>query len=734
MKYAIRSAAVFAICALGAPASHADLELPRGSLAGCPFIHDDVFDLGPVLETLKVQLESRLDGKNKCLQSMQSIYSNLSGLQNFYASIDPAMKYKITQGVYSSAILSLERRRAVLESTGQSGSLDYATVLGQISALQSSALENEIGMQYSSAFTSTNQEALLRTQLLGYTSGLLNAYTATARTSPQCIDTMGGWNQALAAVFGGFSVATGMGMNPTAHIIGAATNTANQLILLLKDAKVRKAYNDLLRLKNYKTLACTFYSLQRATCEYRRALKVSGDFKSLQRFMINQFGDSSLSPAVARYKEEYDRFLVNQGRIARIGEIFRSIAQMGSSLTLDQTLLGNYFMAKAVDFNRLPPEPAPPPPDGDGTSPAEEKVRTWLIAARAAGVSYREFVGLGEQATLAQQFQQAREDIKTKKATIRSVDALLKKNRAFMDTRRYLSAAFPNAIELVGEMKRYLQEMSANPTIPGADRGTLIGATDLISKLEAFINLDANGTHPEPPAEELQDGITPYDWAVINAGVSIFKEIARGAIAQLTTTQSAFALAEKGQDRLTWAFQVIQNGYLRRDRSVNPPPAGWKFIEYSKRYNILADLMANSKPYTSRGKTFRSDDVLTAYETFKDGFKNEMLRSLELADRADEANEGGPEDGRERLKGVTKAHLCALYVPILERVSDQGFFGGGRAARALADCRENHKTLESNHLVEERDFQIDYDDDCTYINYSREADLQDLIADLLKPL
>lgn len=696
-----------------APRARADIELPRGSLAGCPFIHEDQYDLNPLLETLKTQLEARIQGKNNCLQSMQSIYTNLNSLQFFYKNIDPAMKQRLASGVYANAILDLEQRKSLLEATGKTDTLEFSSVLSEISQLKSLNLENEIDLKYTSAFSTANQEALFRSQMLSYTSSLLNAYTATARTSPQCIDALGGWNQALAALLGGFSVATGVGLNPTSQILGASASAAVQLINLLKDSKVRSSYNDLIRLKNYKTLACTYYAIQRSTCEYRRAYKVSEQVSDLRRYFANQFDSRPASNRSLR--SEYERYFVNLGRIARMGEIFRGIAQIGSALTLNQDLLSKYFTAKAVNFVQL----GDPPDEATAT---EAEISRWLIAARAAGISYSENEPFsGSSLTPQEQLVNAKKDVKAKKATIAAVDKILLQNKSFLDTRRYLSATFPAALAQVNEMQDFVEEAKKSPMIHPTDQATLEAAETLLSKLSAFLSVVPTDSLTVVPKAIMDDSLNNYELVIIKTGADIFQELAKGAIAQLTTTQSAFALSEKGVERLTWAFRVIQNAYLDRDRSENLP-ADRSFVEYSKKYNILAKVIEDYNSFNGTGSTFRSEDYLTAVKSFKTAFRQEMLKSLELA-----AEEGIPE-----LKGVTQAHLCALYAPTLRQISEKGLFGGGRASRILYACEEQHKTLQSNHLVADRDFTIDYDDDCTYINYSREREIQSLIAQLIR--
>ncbi|MBS1959629.1 MAG: hypothetical protein JST80_09180 [Bdellovibrionales bacterium] len=82
-----------------------------------------------------------------------------------------------------------------------------------------------------------------------------------------------------------------------------------------------------------------------------------------------------------------------------------------------------------------------------------------------------------------------------------------------------------------------------------------------------------------------------------------------------------------------------------------------------------------------------------------------------------------------------KAHLCALYAPTLAEVSEGGGFmnGSRKAGGVLADCVKNHKTLKLNGLVTSDEFKINYDDECSYINYQRELQIQNLIAELIKP-
>jgi len=680
--------------------AHADVELPLGNLSGCPFVHGDPYDLSPLLETLKAQLAAQLDNRNSCKQAIQSIVSNLSPLQDFYKTISPATKQRITKSIYANALVGLSERKLALEASGDFASLEYQSVAGQISSITSSELANEIDLESLKTINDQNTEAYYRNQLALYITNTLNAYNSTVRTNPQCIGSLGGWGTALSAVMGGFSVATGLGVNPSAQIIGAAVGAATQLITLLQDSKVRSAYNDLVRLKNQKTLACTYYSIKKASCEYRRAFRLSQDVSKLQQFLRNRFDATRIG--------EYERYFVNRGRIKRFGEVFALIAQMGSPLTLDQTLLNSYLAAKAVDFKNLGN-----PPDATAS---DDVIKGWLLRARAYGVSFSEinYNNGGVIIPIRDQLKTAKDDIAAKKATILSAETLIRANLSFLDLRRSLSSEFPNIRMNANEAKTYLTLMKDSPLVIDTDKGTIDAAISLVGKLQDFLDVAiSNGGVPN----------ATYEDDVVAKGGAIFEELAKGSVAQLTK-QSVLALGGKGIDRLGWAFGVIRNAFLNRDLDQHLPPEE-RFAEYQRNRDALADVIGNYQAFSGAGTTFRNEEFGKIVSSFESGFRKEMLQSLELALSGDDAI---PE-----LKSDTAAHLCAMYYPSLETMSRHGLFGDNRPAKILSECKEKFKKLPTNRLISDEDFTIDYSDDCTYFTYSREIEIQNLLAQLVKP-
>jgi hypothetical protein len=678
----------------------AEVELPIGSIGGCPFIHEDAYDLAPILETLKAQLSTELNNRNKCKQSIQAIVSNLTPLQDFYKTLDPTTRQRITQQAYQDALNALNGRKIQLELAGDTSSTEYLTVISRIGTIEDSNLLNSIDLQTTQALSSQGIRADYRNQLLTYTSNVLNAYNDTARNHPECISSMGGWSTALSTVLGGFSIATGLGINPAAWVIGAAIGTGVQLVTLLQDSKVRASYNDLTRLKNYKTLACTYYSLKKASCEYQRAYLISQDTGKIRAFLRNRFGAGS--------EGEYERFFVNQGRIKFLGDLFALISQMGSPLTLDQTLLSSYLTAKAVDFKNL--GDAPP------ATATDDVIKSWLLRARSFGVSYSEIsiqTGSAIAVPLRDQLKNAIDDITSKLGTIASAEKLIRSNLSFLDLKRKIESDFPKANRYVLEMAKYLNLRRDSGLISNQEKGTIDGAITLLTLLNDFLDVAVENK-----------GIknATYEEDIVNKGGMIFEELAKGSVAQLNR-QSVLTLSSKGTDRLGWAFGVIRNSYLNRDQEQNLPRAD-RFSEFQKNRNILSDVVGNYEVFAGPGTAFRNEEFSKSLSIFENSFKKEMLRSLDFAMTN--------QKGLPELKGQTAAHLCALYYPSLKNLSRSGVFGDNQAAEILKACQDTYKTLKMNLLVADEDFKIDYGNDCTYFQYTREMDIQNLLANLIR--
>lgn len=74
---------------------------------------------------------------------------------------------------------------------------------------------------------------------------------------------------------------------------------------------------------------------------------------------------------------------------------------------------------------------------------------------------------------------------------------------------------------------------------------------------------------------------------------------------------------------------------------------------------------------------------------------------------------------------------------ILSLVASLALGQGPRSASADIELPFIHEDaygntyLQSNRLVATHDFTIDYDDDCTYVTYSRERESENLLAKLI---
>lgn len=670
----------------------ADVELPVGSLSGCPFVHEDAFDLGNLIETLKQQISAEMDNKHGCKQSVQAIQTSLTSLHNFQQTIDPSVRARIAQSVYANALSALEARRLQLEMSGGTGSPEYAMLVSRIDQVRDSERLSDIERLASAKETRNWNEAYYRNQLAQYTTNVLSAYLGAIR-DPRCIGAIGGWGQALSAVMGGFSVAAGLGLNPVAQTIGAVASAATQLITLLQDGDVRSAFNDLVRLKNQQTLACTYYAIKRSSCEYQHAFQLSQNVASLREFLKNRYS--------AGERGEYERFFVNRGRIGKIAKVFEVIGQMGSPLTMDKDgVLLPYLAARTVNFVAIGPEPAPGAPDA--------VIRAWLINAKTNGLGFAEYAINGGTLPLAEQLQNAITEMRVKRSLILTAEEQIRKNLSFLDLSRKLTKDFGNVRTQVAEMLEYLRLMQASPLVAGQDKATIAAGISLLTKLNDFLGVSL-------PAGGLITAA--YEDEIIAKGFLIFDELAHGSIAQITR-QSVLMLPSKGADRLDWAFGVIRNSYLNRDVAQDLPTAT-SFGAFELGNDVLADLIGNYQAFSGPGVTFRPEQYSTAVASFSKAFGDDVIRSLETAMR------GGSE--LPELRGRTAAHLCALYAPALKEM------GGKKASQILQQCQVGYRELEFNRLVSDRMFAIDYTNGCSYVDYTRELQIQNLLADLVKP-
>jgi hypothetical protein len=84
--------------------------------------------------------------------------------------------------------------------------------------------------------------------------------------------------------------------------------------------------------------------------------------------------------------------------------------------------------------------------------------------------------------------------------------------------------------------------------------------------------------------------------------------------------------------------------------------------------------------------------------------------------------------GVSDLEGETARHLCALYFPSLRFLAKSNKV----ANKLFSECSAKYQTLGTNRIVSDADFQIDYNDDCTYFKYHREIEIQNTLSRLLK--
>jgi hypothetical protein len=234
--------------------SQAVVDLP-GTNSGCPFLHDDQYSLDSLMDTLKFQLNTKLNHDAECTAEINSVYSSLSRLQEFTRKIDPVTRQKITKDILTNTIKSLQSEKLQMEIQDGTSTSEYSGIVNMLSSAKSTLAQNEIDLEVIQAQAKEDNEAFYREQLMGFAADAISAYAKTLRMNPKCVDSMGGWSQLLGGLMSSFSAVTSLGINPTGQLIGSALAATSQLITLLADARVRKAYNDLIRQQNYKTVA-----------------------------------------------------------------------------------------------------------------------------------------------------------------------------------------------------------------------------------------------------------------------------------------------------------------------------------------------------------------------------------------------------------------------------------------------------------------------------------------------
>ena len=106
--------------------------------------------------------------------------------------------------------------------------------------------------------------------------------TSLSQSEKECIDLLGGWQQILPIVLNSVSSASALSGYSYSTFIGSGIKLISNLTILLQDYSAKKALKELIEHRNNKILACTYFTIQHASCEFKRAYNYSQQHKKLK--------------------------------------------------------------------------------------------------------------------------------------------------------------------------------------------------------------------------------------------------------------------------------------------------------------------------------------------------------------------------------------------------------------------------------------------------------------------
>ena len=669
--------------------SHASFELsPNVYLMGCPFLQQDSFQFAPLIETLKEQLSTKIKGQDSCQGQLQAVYQ---GFQSFYnqLNIDPNLKQKIADEALQNYLNDLRSQKTNLELSNNTQSTEYSLILQSISTIETRLLDNKIDLVYENKQNEAYLNLQMKSSLLNYSKNILSALNQTWMQNPRCFDQLN-LAQLLPAALQTASLATGIQSAATAS---AASEVLSGFVQLLNYKKVRRAYNELIRFNNQQTLACTYYAALYNTCEYRRGLQLSKNVALIKKQVERlQETNDPLFETWARMNERKKIFSV----------AFNQVASSASGLLTNIQQLTNYFLAKRNDpFSKdFPVLPEP--------SNEEQKI-TWLNALELRGMDVPDFAN-GIVLTPTERVEQAKVIIETQKGVITSVESAFKKNRNFTELRNNLEVVTPTIRKDTDDMLRLIETFSGvkksdeSKLISPIKRGPLFSAMRIFTALEDFLSV---------PIDQFQD-FDSFNETLAQKGGSLYEQMAYNSIGAINT-QVLLVLGSKATERLENSLTIIRNYLFEQDEFKNSDSD--KFSTYLRDRAMLAYVIQNYTGFQATGQTFRGEASDVFFKSFEKGFRQEMIRSLNTA--FDEKN-----DRISETTGVTASHLCALYAESLKNMGDKG-------AMLLKKCKDKFKTLQLYSITNQpHAFETDFSDGCTYINYTRQRKMEELMINL----
>lgn len=676
----------------------------------CPFMQQEAFgtEIARLQGMVKSELDAKLAGHQECIAPLDNIQNNLVKMDDlFRTDLNPAKNRRIADEVYQNQLMEAE---ADLVIEGPEGS-QYSTVLSRVYNLQDKIATNQISGRWDSDNYTFQNNSRYLSQAFGYLDSAVNSMK-TLR--PECVALLGGWQYLTPVLLNSASSLAGLAGFAYSGLIGANLKLIGTLVSFFQDFKVKKAVANLARQQNAKVLACTYYSVQTATCQFKRALKFSKNTERLRKEISGKF--------VNAQTDHYRKFLSMWRDAKMFKNILSNISQTGSTITFDQDKVNTYLAAKKVSPYKLlqPSDIGPPPLKDDQTPGVEERRQVWLFQVKERGVIFRESSFAGPR-SLTEQIKEALLDIEKRKNDIRTLERFFTSRRSFLDLKGQLDSN-PQIKGALDNYINYFDRVYDDQVIQISNKGMIEHALRILRFLQAFLDLKypidrvKDSEAPAPPVNQ-----TPFDLyrdRVNAAGERLFREIARDSIAEISV-QNIFFIADAVQSRINQIFFAVEERFIAQEArdALNPQPIlpgaeRIRYSEYKRNFLLLTQVTANLSGYIGSPLAFKSEDIGSVYEALENGFAKELRKIIKDALIQKHSSIILPE-----MHDETASHMCALFIPFLANHHSRL---PTRSTRKIFDlCKEKYTHLPLFDLVKPNKLEIDWENPCFYNDYRR---------------
>lgn len=649
-------------------------ELPVGALVNsCPFISES-FDMTPIINQIKVQLQTKIEGQEKCQAAQSALVSGLDSIQAIYSNLNSELGTERSAELYETFLVDLQSQIKKLNQSGQGSTAEAEqmkiTALGiesVIRDLKSAAVKEKTDAE-------NQRRNFSRIALINY----LNQTVITATTmDAKCVNQLGGFQQLLPSLLGAASIATGVSVFSGQIVAAGAFQLASNIARLFQNQDAKKALRSLVQLQNEKVLACTYYAIQNKSCEIKRAQAFANANKQEIINITSKIPVRGINP-------EWDEYFRILQRTDVFENIFNDIAVQGSSISLDLGTVFRYFSSLQINPEAFPPAPGDEFPD---------QQQSWLNRVRNAGLN----VPTANQdipLTIQEQVKFAVTSIKNAIQFINLIESQLRETKSFDALKDRLVADHPNLEKDIREAKSFLESQALK--LPPSKRGGIFLSVLAMNRLQEFLDVGAESV---ADLEASEDG---YIDRLTTAGVNLFKIIAMGSVAQLSR-QEILALGSKANDRLVNSFKVIERRFVEEDVNSGKP-FDQTFVAFKQNQLLFYRLAEIYNDLRGPSTVFLSDDQRQSFEAFELGFESDIISMLEQRLKI-------PTATWEEAQGP--AQLCSLF---------SGFLMKSKKAKKLYEtCQKNYKVLRIDTLTYTSNEVINHRDPCFYNEFVRKT-------------